>query len=77
MKITGYHVEQYLMKMDRLVGDANLPSGVEMLPGSILYLETDENVTGISLGYGGGIDGPVRRNRGRRPARGGRRSGSG
>lgn len=54
MKITGYRVEQYLMKMDRLVGDANLPSGVEMLPGSILYLETDENVTGISLGYGGG-----------------------
>lgn len=54
MKITGYRVEQYLMKMDRLVGDANLPGGVEMLPGSILYLETDENVTGISLGYGGG-----------------------
>jgi len=54
MKITGYHVEHYLMKMDRLVGDANLPSGVEMLPGSILNLETDENVTGISLGYGGG-----------------------
>jgi L-alanine-DL-glutamate epimerase-like enolase superfamily enzyme len=42
------------MKMDRPVGDANLPSGVEMLPGSILYLETDENVTGIALGYGGG-----------------------
>ena len=65
MKITGYHVEHYLMKMDRLVGDANLPSGVEMLPGSILYLETDENVTGISLGYGGGnqwlaSDRPVR-----------------
>ncbi len=56
MKITGYKVEQYLMKMDRLVGDANLPSGVEMLPGSILWLETDENVSGISLGYGGGIE---------------------
>ena len=57
MKITGYRVEHYLMKMDRLIGDANLPSGVEMLPGSILYLETDENVTGISLGYGGNIEG--------------------
>jgi L-alanine-DL-glutamate epimerase-like enolase superfamily enzyme len=56
MKITGYRVEQYLMKMDRLVGDANLPGGVEMLPGSILYLETDQNITGISLGYGGGIE---------------------
>ncbi len=53
MKITGYRVELYLMKMDRLVGDANLPSGVEMLPGSILFLDTDEGVTGISLGYGG------------------------
>jgi L-alanine-DL-glutamate epimerase-like enolase superfamily enzyme len=56
MKITGYRVEQYLMKMDRLVGDSNLPDGVEMLPGSILFLETDENITGLSLGYGGGID---------------------
>jgi L-alanine-DL-glutamate epimerase-like enolase superfamily enzyme len=53
MKIVGYRVEHYLMKMDRLVGDANLPSGVEMLPGSILYIDTDENITGISLGYGG------------------------
>ena len=70
MKITGYRVEQYLMKMDRLVGDANLPSGVEMLPGSILYLETDEDVTGISLGYGGGDREPVRRDRGRGSARG-------
>ena len=39
------------MKMDRLVGDANLPSGVEMLPGSILYLETDGNVTGLGLAW--------------------------
>jgi L-alanine-DL-glutamate epimerase-like enolase superfamily enzyme len=56
MKITGYRVEQYLMKMDRLVGDANLPSGVEMLPGSILWLETDQDISGIALGYGGGIE---------------------
>jgi L-alanine-DL-glutamate epimerase-like enolase superfamily enzyme len=53
MKITGFRAETYLMKMDRPVGDANLPSGVEMLPGSILYLDTDEGLTGISLGYGG------------------------
>ena len=50
MKITGFRVEQYLMRMDRVVGDANLPRGVEIMPGSILYLETDENVTGIALG---------------------------
>jgi L-alanine-DL-glutamate epimerase-like enolase superfamily enzyme len=54
MKITGYRVENYVMKMDRLIGDANLPDGVEMLPGSVLLLETDENITGIALGYGGG-----------------------
>jgi L-alanine-DL-glutamate epimerase-like enolase superfamily enzyme len=53
VKITGFRVEAYLMKMDRPVGDANLPSGVEMLPGSILYLDTDQGLTGISLGYGG------------------------
>ncbi|MGH8263194.1 MAG: mandelate racemase/muconate lactonizing enzyme family protein, partial [Steroidobacteraceae bacterium] len=53
MKITGYRMETYLMKMDRAVGDANLPEGVDLMPGSILYLETDENITGVSLGFGG------------------------
>jgi L-alanine-DL-glutamate epimerase-like enolase superfamily enzyme len=57
MKITGYRVEQYRMKLDRPVGDANLPGGVDILPGSILFLETDENVTGIALGYGAGVEG--------------------
>jgi L-alanine-DL-glutamate epimerase-like enolase superfamily enzyme len=57
MKITGFRTEQYMMKMDRAVADANLPEGVEMLPGSILFIDTDEGITGISLGYGGaGID---------------------
>lgn len=57
MKITGYRVEQYLMKMNRVVADSNLPSGVDLLPGSILFIETDENLTGVSLGYGGGVEG--------------------
>jgi L-alanine-DL-glutamate epimerase-like enolase superfamily enzyme len=57
MKITGYRVEQYRMKLDRPVGDANLPGGVDILPGSILFLDTDENVTGIALGYGAGVEG--------------------
>lgn len=57
MKITGYRVEHYTMKLDRAVGDANLPSGVDILPGSILFLETDEGLTGIALAYGGDIDG--------------------
>src|SRR5256885_373415 len=40
--------------MDRAVGDSNLPEGVDLMPGSILFLDTDENLTGLALGYGGG-----------------------
>lgn len=54
MKITGFRVEQYLMKMDRPIADANAPEGTDLMPGSILYLETDENITGIALGFGSG-----------------------
>lgn len=58
MKITGYRFETYVMKLDRPIADCNLPEGLDLLPGSILYLETDENVTGIALGFGGdGIQG--------------------
>ena len=72
MKITGYRVEQYLMKMDRAVGDANLPSGVEMLPGSILFLETDEDVTRHRSRIRRRCRQPVRRHRRCGSARGGR-----
>src|SRR5262245_21568745 len=53
MKITGFRQETYLMRMDRAVGDANMPEGVDLMPGSILYIETDENITGIGLGFAG------------------------
>ncbi len=53
MKITGYRVASYLMRIDRPIADANLPSGLDLLPGSILHLDTDAGLTGISLGYGG------------------------
>lgn len=56
MKITGFRVEQYLMRLDRPIADCNLASGVDLLPGSILFLETDENITGIALSAGPGID---------------------
>jgi L-alanine-DL-glutamate epimerase-like enolase superfamily enzyme len=56
MKITGYRVEQYLMKLDRPIADCNLASGVDLLPGSILFLETDENIIGIALMAGAGLD---------------------
>jgi L-alanine-DL-glutamate epimerase-like enolase superfamily enzyme len=54
MKVTGYRFETYTMKLDRPIADCNLPEGLDLLPGSILYLETDENITGIALGFGGG-----------------------
>jgi L-alanine-DL-glutamate epimerase-like enolase superfamily enzyme len=52
VKITGYRVEQYLMRLDRPLGDANLPEGFDVMPASILFIDTDQNVTGISLGFG-------------------------
>ncbi|WP_323799334.1 mandelate racemase/muconate lactonizing enzyme family protein [Parasphingorhabdus sp.] len=55
MKITGFRLDTYMMRMDREVGDANLPEGVDLMPGSILRIETDEGVDGVSLGFGTGI----------------------
>ncbi|WP_144097554.1 mandelate racemase/muconate lactonizing enzyme family protein [Croceicoccus sediminis] len=55
MKITDFRLDTYVMKMDRLVGDANLPDGTEMMPGAILRIGTDEGLEGISLGFGTGI----------------------
>jgi L-alanine-DL-glutamate epimerase-like enolase superfamily enzyme len=54
MKITGYRCQTYLMRMDRLVGDANCPEGIDLMPGAVVYIDTDENITGVSLGFGGG-----------------------
>jgi L-alanine-DL-glutamate epimerase-like enolase superfamily enzyme len=53
VKVTGYRVEQYVMRLDRRLGDANLPEGFDVMPASILFIDTDENITGISLGFGG------------------------
>lgn len=59
MKITGFRTERYLMRMDRPIGDANLPEGVDLMPGSILFIETDAGETGISLGFGAGAVGSL------------------
>ena len=50
MKITGYRVEQYEMKMDRPIGDANGVVGEDIAGGSVLWIETDEGITGIAPG---------------------------
>ena len=52
MKITGYRYETYMMRLDRPIADCNLPAGLNLLPGSVLWIDTDEGVSGISLGFG-------------------------
>ena len=51
MIITGYKIRKYVFEQGRPLGDANAPGGSgTWMSGSILYIETDENITGISLG---------------------------
>ncbi|MQG47227.1 MAG: mandelate racemase/muconate lactonizing enzyme family protein, partial [SAR202 cluster bacterium] len=50
MKITGYRLEKYIVKMDRPIGDANYPSGDNLSSFGLLFLETDEGITGIAPG---------------------------
>ena len=52
MKITGYRVEQYTMQMDRPIADANYPKGEDLMPASLLWIETDEGLAGIAPGGG-------------------------
>ena len=52
MKITGFRVENYTMQMDRPIADANYPAGEGLMPSSLLWIETDEGVSGIAPGGG-------------------------
>ena len=52
MKITGYRVENYTMQMDRPIADANYPAGEDLMPASLLWIETDEGIAGIAPGGG-------------------------
>ena len=52
MKITGYRVENYVMQMDRAIADANNPVGDDLMPASLLWIETDEGISGIAPGAG-------------------------
>ena len=50
MKVTGFRSKTYEFKMARKLGDANFPAGIDQGVGSILYIDTDQGITGISLG---------------------------
>lgn len=48
MKITDFRVETFAYSRGRLIGDANGVATSDLISGSILFIETDENVTGIA-----------------------------
>ncbi|MBT3346225.1 MAG: mandelate racemase/muconate lactonizing enzyme family protein [Gemmatimonadetes bacterium] len=52
MKITGVRTQAYQIEMERPIGDANDPDGGRLMPGSALWLDTDEGISGISFGGG-------------------------
>ena len=48
MKITGYRLEKYTQQLDRAIGDSNYPAGDDLMGMAILWIETDEGVTGVA-----------------------------
>ena len=55
MKITGIRTRLFEHKMSRRLGDANNPPGRDGYAGAAVYLDTDEGVTGVSLGGAGQV----------------------
>ena len=50
MKITGVRTQPYQIQMKRAIGDANNPIGRDVMTSSALWLDTDEGISGISMG---------------------------
>ena len=50
MKITGYRIEHYSVQMDRPIADANAPTGEDLMPMSLLFIDSDNGLTGIAPG---------------------------
>ena len=48
MKITDYRLELYVQKMDRAIGDANYPAGEDLMSSALLWIHTDEGISGIA-----------------------------
>ena len=49
MKISGIRTRPYFYTLDRRMGDANFPKGRDDQSGMVLYVDTDEGVSGVSL----------------------------
>ena len=52
MKITGFRTESFNYSRGRKIGDANGSAPSNTATSSLLFIETDENVTGIAMGGG-------------------------
>ena len=50
MKITGIRMKEYHFQLDRKMGDANFPEGKIDQCGMVLYIDTDEDISGIAVG---------------------------
>jgi hypothetical protein len=50
MKITGVRTVPYQFTMQRPIGDANNPAGSDQMPGLAVFLDTDEDLSGIAMG---------------------------
>ncbi len=59
MKIAGARTRLYEFEMDRPLGDANLPEGARMATGMLLFIDSDDGVSGIAIG--GGAPGTIQR----------------
>ena len=58
MKITGVRTQLYELKLTRPIGDANSPRGRQAMAALAVFIDTDEGVTGISIG-GAGAQGQI------------------
>jgi len=52
MKITEFKTVLYQFEMERTYGDANFPEGKKDATGLVLFIETDEGLTGVSVSAG-------------------------
>ncbi len=50
MKITGYRTASFRYSRGRKLGDANSPQGSDRASGTLLFIETDEGLEGVTLG---------------------------
>ncbi len=48
MKVTGFRSVSYFYEMDRPIGDANGPAGETGSMGGVLFIDTDEGITGVA-----------------------------